>query len=359
MNNMPAALKASSRTNKASTRTNKASSSKASPRTNDAELLFDVEDLKVYFPVRKGIIFEKTVGHVKAVNGVSFDIRRGETLGLVGESGCGKTTIGRCLLKLEAPSGGSIRFAGKNIAGLNAQQTLGYRRQVQAVFQDPYSSLNPRMSVGDIICEPIFIHDRTIKFPERARRVKALLDLCGLPSNLADRYPHEMSGGQRQRVGIARALALRPEFIVCDEAVSALDVSIQAQIIRLLEDLRDEFGLAYLFIGHDLSVVRHMCHRVAVMYLGKIVEIGDSDLVFSDARHPYTKALLAAVPVPDPEIEKQRPHNYITGEVPSPMNPPSGCVFHPRCFKAQESCRQIIPQQRSLPDGRRLACPYD
>jgi peptide/nickel transport system ATP-binding protein len=322
------------------------------------DTLFEVRELEVYFPVRKGVIFDKTVGHVKAVDGVSFDIRRGETLGLVGESGCGKTTIGRCLLRLEKPTAGSILYEGLNIGALAGTGAFAYRSQVQAVFQDPYSSLNPRMSVGDIIAEPMRIHDRSMNFVDRARRVGELLDLCGLPLSLADRYPHEMSGGQRQRVGIARALSLRPEFIVCDEAVSALDVSIQAQIIRLLEDLRREFGLTYLFIGHDLSVVRHMCHRVAVMYLGKIVEIGDCDAIFSDPRHPYTQALLEAVPVPDPQIEAARPHSYITGEVPSPMNPPGGCVFHPRCPQAQDRCRREIPDPRITPDGRKVACPY-
>lgn len=336
--------------------TNTATAAASSPGPEDS--LIEVENLKVHFPVYKGTIFEKTVGHVKAVDDVSFAIRRGETLGLVGESGCGKTTIGRCLLRLETPTDGQIRFEGHPIAGLSGREALNYRREVQAVFQDPFSSLNPRMSVGDIISEPIRIHDRGMNFAGRALRVSELLELCGLPASLADRYPHEMSGGQRQRVGIARALALRPEFIVCDEAVSALDVSIQAQIIRLLEDLREEFGLTYLFIGHDLSVVRHICHRVAVMYLGKIVEIGDCDAIFSDPRHPYTKALLDAVPVPDPAIEKKRPHSLVSGEVPSPMNPPSGCVFHPRCPKARDSCRVDVPQTIFTDDGRKVACPF-
>lgn len=336
--------------------TSTATATALAPEPDD--VLIETEDLRVHFPVRRGTIFEKTIGHVKAVDGVSFSVHRGETLGLVGESGCGKTTIGRCMLRLERPTGGDIRFEGRSVSSLFGDDAQSYRRQVQAVFQDPFSSLNPRMSVGDIISEPIRIHDPKTSFVDRARRVKELLDLCGLPAGLADRFPHEMSGGQRQRVGIARALALRPEFIVCDEAVSALDVSIQAQIIRLLEDLREEFNLTYLFIGHDLSVVRHICHRVAVMYLGKIVEIGDCDPIFSDPRHPYTKALLDAVPVPDPATEAERPHSFVTGEVPSPMNPPAGCVFHPRCPQAQDICRVDVPQVTITEDGRRVACPF-
>jgi oligopeptide transport system ATP-binding protein len=319
--------------------------------------LVELRDLRMYFPVKRGFVFDRIVGEVKAVDGVSFAIRRGETFGLVGESGCGKTTIGRCLLKLEEPTSGQILFDGHDIATLGREERLRFRRRVQAVFQDPFSSLNPRMTVAEIIGEPLLVHGLEPGRAGRLARVRELLEICGLPRRLADRYPHEMSGGQRQRVGIARALALKPDFIVCDEAVSALDVSIQAQIVRLLEDLRGEFGLTYLFIAHDLSVVRHICHRVAVMYLGHIVEIGDSDILFDDPQHPYTRALLAAVPIPDPEIERQRKHRVVEGEIPSPMNPPSGCVFHPRCPLADESCRRLVPELRDLGHGHFAACP--
>jgi oligopeptide transport system ATP-binding protein len=319
--------------------------------------LVEVRGLKKHFPVKRGLVFDRVIGQIKAVDGVSFAIRRGETFGLVGESGCGKTTIGRLLLKLDEPTAGEIRFDGEDIAALDTRQTLAFRRRVQAVFQDPYSSLNPRMTVEEIVGEPLLVHGVESDRAARLQRVRELLSVCGLPARSVDRYPHEMSGGQRQRVGIARALALRPDFIVCDEAVSALDVSIQAQIVRLLEELRDEFGLTYLFIGHDLSVVRHICQRVAVMYLGHIVEIADSDPLFDDACHPYTRALLSSVPVPDPVIEHQRPHQEIRGEIPSPMNPPSGCVFHPRCPLADESCRRLAPTLREVGEDHRVACP--
>ena len=321
------------------------------------DFLVEVRDLKKHFPVKRGIVFDRVVGQVKAVDGVSFAIRRGETFGLVGESGCGKTTIGRCLLKLEEPTAGQIRFDGEDIADLDTRETLRFRRRVQAVFQDPYSSLNPRMTVEEIIGEPLLVHGIEASRAGRLQRVRELLSVCGLPARTVDRYPHEMSGGQRQRVGIARALALKPDFIVCDEAVSALDVSIQAQIVRLLQELRAEFGLTYLFIGHDLSVVRHICQRVAVMYLGRIVEIADSDPLFDDACHPYTQALLSSVPVPDPEIEQRRAHQMIKGEIPSPMNPPSGCVFHPRCPLADESCRRLVPELREIVADHSVACP--
>src|ERR1700675_2448394 len=292
--------------------------------------LLEVRGLKMYFPITEGIIASRKIGDVKAVDGVDLTIRRGETLGLVGESGCGKTTMGRCILRLEKPTAGEILYDGVDIAKLGRRELVALRRRIQVIFQDPYSSLNPRQKVGSIIAEPMRVHGVE---PDRARRlarVRELLSVCGLNPNFADRYPHEMSGGQRQRVGIARALALNPEFIVCDEAVSALDVSIQAQIINLLEDLRDRFNLTYLFIAHDLSVVRHLCQRVAVMYLGRIVELADSDELFSNPLHPYTKALLAAVPVPDPSVEATRTFQPVSGEVPSPINPPKGCVFHPR-----------------------------
>jgi len=318
--------------------------------------LLRIRDLRKYFPVRRGVLFERTVAEVKAIDGVSFDIGRGETLGLVGESGCGKTTLARCVLALEEPTSGSILFDGEDIAGMQRDRRRAFRRRVQAVFQDPYSSLNPRMKVEEIVGEPLYVHRLERDREAIARRVRELLDICGLPVRLMDRYPHEMSGGQRQRIGIARALALNPDFIVCDEAVSALDVSIQAQIIRLLEDLRDEFGLTYLFIGHDLSVVRHISHRVAVMYLGRIVEIADSEALFANPRHPYTQALLSAVPVPDPEVERARKHRVVTGETPSPITPPSGCVFHPRCPIAVEECRLHVPAQTDLGGGHLAAC---
>ncbi len=324
---------------------------------NGQDVLLEITDLQKYFPVTKGIVFKRTIAQVKAVDGVSLSIRKGETLGLVGESGCGKTTIGRCILKLDRPTAGQIRYYGEDVHGLDTQSTKKFRRKVQAVFQDPYSSLNPRMKVGDIITEPLTIHGVQSDPAAMSDRLQELLEICGLPKMLANCYPHEMSGGQRQRVGIARALALNPEFIVCDEAVSALDVSIQAQIINLLEDLREEFDLTYLFIGHDLSVVRHLCHRVAVMYLGKLVEIAEADELFDNPKHPYTRALLESVPVPDPTLEKQRAHYTLPGEVPSPIDPPPGCVFHPRCSLAVASCSQERPSLEELGKGHWAACP--
>jgi len=319
--------------------------------------LVEVSGLKMYFPISEGILFQKRMGAVKAVDGVSFTIAKGETLGLVGESGCGKTTTGRCILKLEKPSAGEIKFDGVDLLTLDGSELREMRRKIQVIFQDPYSSLNPRMKVGDIIGEPMYVHGIEGDPEKRRLRVRELLTTCGLRPEMDDRYPHEMSGGQRQRVGIARALALEPEFIICDEPVSALDVSIQAQVINLLEDLRDKFDLTYLFIAHDLSVVRHLCHRVAVMYLGKIVELADCDELYDNPMHPYTKALLSAVPVPDPEVEEERQRIIVSGEVPSPINPPSGCVFHTRCSIAIDGCRKNIPEFRELSPGHWVACP--
>jgi len=318
--------------------------------------LLEVRGLRMHFPISEGILMRRQVGEVKAVDGIDFSLRRGETLGLVGESGCGKTTTGRCILQLERPTSGAILYDGVDINGLSRDERLALRRRIQVIFQDPYSSLNPRMKVGDIIGEPIHVHGLAPDATRRRARVRELLEVCGLNPGFADRYPHEMSGGQRQRVGIARALALEPEFIVCDEAVSALDVSIQAQVINLLEDLRERFGLTYLFIAHDLSVVRHLCQRVAVMYLGRIVELADCDELFDNPLHPYTRALLAAVPVPDPEVEAGRSFQPVRGEVPSPINPPGGCVFHPRCPKAVEGCRRARPELRELRPGHWVAC---
>ncbi len=325
-------------------------------KVEKGETLIEVKNLKMYFPVVEGILFQRPVAYVKAVDDVSFEINKGETLGLVGESGCGKTTTGRCILQLERPTAGDIVFEGVNLNGLDAKAMSPVRQKIQVIFQDPYSSLNPRMKIGDIIGEPMKVHGIQPDAGERRKRVVELLSICGLNPAFADRYPHEMSGGQRQRVGIARALALNPEFIICDEAVSALDVSIQAQVINLLEDLREEFGLTYLFIAHDLSVVHHLCNRVAVMYLGKMMELADSDELFDNPIHPYTQALLSAVPVPDPTTEQQREHQVLQGEVPSPMNPPSGCVFHPRCPLAVDICRREIPPLQEKRPGHWVAC---
>ncbi len=319
--------------------------------------LVEVRNLKMHFTVAAGVLARRKAATIKAVDGVSFTIARGETLGLVGESGCGKTTTGRCILRLEKPTSGEILFEGQNLCDIDRTALNEKRHRMQVIFQDPFSSLTPRMKVGAIIGEPMMVHGIYPIRKEREERVAELLSLCGLNPKFMDRYPHEMSGGQRQRVGIARALSLNPNFIICDEAVSALDVSIQAQVINLLEDLRDQFNLAYLFIAHDLSVVRHLCHRVAVMYLGRLVELADADELFSNPLHPYTRALLEAVPIPDPDIEKLRAHNVMKGEIPSPINPPSGCVFHPRCPLAVDSCQQEVPQLRELKPGHWVACP--
>lgn len=336
--------------------TNAAAETRLSNRPAPGEVLVDVKGLKMHFPVTSGVLISRVVAHVKAIDGVNFHIKKGETLGLVGESGCGKTTTGRCILQLEKTTAGEILYEGEDLTKLNQKEMVPVRQKIQVIFQDPYSSLNPRMKIGEIIGEPMLVHGIIPEQDKRDRRIGELLALCGLDPKFSDRYPHEMSGGQRQRVGIARALAVNPEFIICDEAVSALDVSIQAQVINLLEDLRDEFGLTYLFISHDLSVVRHLCHRVAVMYLGKIVELADCDELYDNPIHPYTQALLAAVPIPDPAVEAKRKHEVVKGEVPSPINPPSGCVFHPRCRLAVENCSKVIPEFREIKPGHWVAC---
>jgi oligopeptide transport system ATP-binding protein len=301
-------------------------------------------------------MFRKATGSVRAVDGVDFTIRKGETLGLVGESGCGKTTTGRCVLQLERPTHGRIVFEGEDITDLSQKDLRKVRRRMQVIFQDPYSSLNPRMTVGQIIAEPIKVHGIISDAAKREARVSKLLQEVGLLPQHAHRYPHQLSGGQRQRVGIARALAMEPSLIICDEPVSALDVSIQAQIINLLEDLQAQFGLTYLFVAHDLSVVRHISDRVAVMYLGKIVEITDRKSLYDSPLHPYTKALLSAVPIPDPALEAQRERVVLGGEVPSPLNPPPGCVFHPRCPIAIDRCRVEVPNLREIHPAHRAAC---
>ena len=295
------------------------------------ETLVEINNLKMYFPVTQGIIFQKKIADVKAVDGVSFNIKKGETLGLVGESGSGKTTAGRSILHLIKPTSGSVKFDGEEVTEMKGSQLRAMRRKMQIIFQDPYGSLNPRMSCGDIVGEPLKIHGLTSSKQEYNKRVAELLEICGLSSYMASRYPHEFSGGQRQRIGIARALAVDPSFIVCDEPVSALDVSIQAQVINLLEDLQNEFGLTYLFIAHDLSVVKHISNRIAVMYLGNIVEIAERNELYENPVHPYTKALLSAIPIPDPALEHSKDRIILRGQVPSPMNPPSGCSYERKC----------------------------
>src|SRR5688500_8792837 len=319
------------------------------------ESLLSVNNLVMHFPLTRGIIFQRKVGAVQAVDGISFNVKPGETLGLVGESGCGKSTTGRAILQLYKPTDGEVIFKGKDLTKLNGGDMRKMRRHLQMIFQDPYASLNPRMTVGNIVSEPMQIHNLVPK-RDRTQRVQELLETVGLNPYFANRYPHEFSGGQRQRIGIARALAANPDFIVADEPVSALDVSIQAQIVNLMEDLQERFGLTYLFIAHDLSVVKHISDRVAVMYLGKIVEMADRNELYEDPLHPYTKALLSAVPIPDPVIEKRRERIILPGDVPSPINPPSGCHFHTRCPYAMEVCRQVDPVFADQGNGHHVAC---
>jgi len=323
---------------------------------SEGEPLLEVKNLVMHFPLTQGIIFQRKVGAVQAVDGVSFSVKRGETLGLVGESGCGKSTTGRAILQLYKPTSGEVNFNGRDLTKLDGGEMRKMRRHLQMIFQDPYASLNPRMTVGNIVSEPMQIH-KLVPKKERTERVQELLQTVGLNPYFANRYPHEFSGGQRQRIGIARALAANPDFIVADEPVSALDVSIQAQIVNLLEDLQDQFELTYLFIAHDLSVVRHISDRVAVMYLGKIVELADRNALYDDPLHPYTKALLSAVPIPDPVIEKRRERIILTGDVPSPINPPSGCHFHTRCpYMMPDICPKIDPVFADQGGGHYVAC---
>jgi len=324
------------------------------PQQND--VILDVKDLKMYFPVTRGLLRRK-VADVKAVDGVTFGLKRGETLGLVGESGCGKTTIGRCILRLYQPTSGQILFEGKDIAALPEKETRCVRCHMALIFQDPYSSLDPRQSAGSIVGEPLKIHNMGGSRSEYKDKVVRLFRLVGLDPSMMDRFPHEFSGGQRQRIGVARALACEPSLIVCDEPISALDVSIQAQIINLLEELQEGLqGLTYLFIAHDLSVVRHISDRVAVMYLGRIVEMTQSRTLYENPLHPYTIALLSAVPIADPFVDKKRERIILKGEVPSPLNPPSGCSFHPRCFHAIPECSQVVPPLRDVDVGHQVAC---
>ncbi|BCJ60280.1 ABC transporter ATP-binding protein [Micromonospora endophytica] len=308
-----------------------------------SDLVLETKNLVKHFPLTRGVVFKKQYGAVRAVDGVNLELRRGETLGIVGESGCGKSTLARMLVGLETPTSGDLFVQGKNMSKVGGEERRRGRRNIQLVMQDPYTSLNPRMTVGDIIGEPFQVHPDVVPKSQRRGKVQELLELVGLNPEHINRYPHQFSGGQRQRIGIARALALNPEIILCDEPVSALDVSIQAQVINLLEKLQNELGLSYIFIAHDLSVVRHIADRVAVMYLGKIVEVGTEDEIYESPTHPYTQALLSAVPVPDPTLRGQRDQIVLTGDVPSPADPPSGCRFRTRCWKAQDICAEQEP----------------
>jgi oligopeptide transport system ATP-binding protein len=329
--------------------------------TQDGSTLVDVHNLQVYFPIRAGFL-QRKIGDVHAVDDITFEVRRGETLGLVGESGCGKSTTGRAVIRLNKPTGGKVEFDGADLYALDKNELRRLRRRMQIIFQDPYSSLDPRMTVSAIISEPLETHGLA-RGKNKRERVAELLEMVGLDPRYVNRYPHEFSGGQRQRIGIARALAVEPEFIVCDEPISALDVSIQAQVLNLLTDLRHRLGLTYLFIAHDLSVVKHISDRVAVMYLGKIVEIGPPEILYAGPGHPYTRALLSAVPVPDPVTERRRKRVILKGDVPSPVNPPSGCRFHTRCWLYErlgkpENCRTEDPPLRVLQGDHRAACHY-
>ena len=325
----------------------------------DADVVLDVKNLVKHFPVKEGLVFKRQTGAVQAVDDVSFQLRRGETLGVVGESGCGKSTLAKLLMRLDEPDSGAVHFHGEDFLSLKGEALRRMRRRVQIIFQDPYTSLNPRMSVGDIVAEPFKLHPEAKPAQGIRNRVKELLALVGLNPDHINRYPHQFSGGQRQRIGIARGLALNPEVIICDEPVSALDVSVQAQVMNLLEDLQNELGLSYIFIAHDLSVVRHIADRVAVMYLGKLVELGQDSEIYRAPAHPYTQALLSAVPVPDPTLRGQRQEIVLPGDPPNPANPPSGCRFRTRCWKATEICAEEVPELIVRPGiTQRAACHH-